>query len=174
MEATMTRRRERGFTLTEMLAVLALVGLATFAIAPIWDALLGSLGRATAALHQPNVAAARASLRSDVQSAASVSPASTWSSEPLLLSRADGRMTQYRLAGARLERCLRTATGTGESCRTVLTKVAAWRWQTSGQLIDIELEVPAAGRAARAPARPARDIEVLRFALRGNGRPNAW
>ena len=160
---------QRGFTLPELLVVLALLGI----IGAVATGLLlelarldATLGRATRA---PLVDPTLARLQDDVRAAVAAGATPAWSSAPLVLLREDGSRVRYRAAGGVLER--HVADGADRPWRPAGSGLAFSRWRfrvAGGGVLEVEIEAARPGwggeGAAEVPLR-----ERLWIALRGGG-----
>jgi prepilin-type N-terminal cleavage/methylation domain-containing protein len=163
------RRRQRGFSLVEMLVVIVLLGLIMVAALPVLDELIRSLGQSGAALAAGDFGSAAVRLRQDVHGAQAVGAvAADWTSLPLELRLSDGSTARYELSGQMLVR-EGGRVGRPPLRSTLLSGVASWQWRSDGRIVDIQVvrePLPvAAGSAGRAAPPP----EFLRLGLRGSG-----
>lgn len=185
MRAVSTTRRQRGFTLIEMVVVLAIVGVSLFLAAALLQEAQTLITATGAELDSPLSGLATDRLRADLQAAAAVgAPSLDWSSGPLLLAPgpAGGPTVVYTREGKALVRRLLDADGTESGYEVWIRSLAEWRWRSPGlQMVEVDLSYHRAASASRwrldgRPGRPARElaIEHLVLALRGGSRGSGW
>jgi hypothetical protein len=176
-------RAGRGFSLAEVLVVLALLFMILWSAWPLWDQAQRILQQTSVALRHPDFGPAAARLRNDVQGASGLgTAASDWSDQPLVLRMAEGRTVRLGVRDGSLERQEVAATGGVLASRVVFPVVSSWRWRAPApRLVDIEIthagisEIRTAAPSSVAKRRPAPQVtEHLRFALRGEGGGRSW
>lgn len=183
------RCRQSGFTLLEMVVVLAVVGVSLLLAAALLQEARALIQAAGAELTSPINGLATDRLRADLQEAAAVlspPPPSLdgWTGEPLLLEAGGegGLAIAYQREGRELVRRLLRDDGS-EAVREVwLRDLARWRWRASApNLVEIDLayhRVPPASRQRLdgGPGKPAPELAVARLlaTLRGGGRGRGW
>jgi hypothetical protein len=176
-------RADRGFSLAEVLVVLALFFMIVWSAWPLWDQAQRILQQASVALLQPDFEPAAAHLRNDVQGARGLGAApSDWSDQPLLLRMAEGTLVRVGVRDGALERQETDTTGGVLASRVLFPAVSSWRWRAvTPRLVDIEIthagisEIRPAAPSSVGKPRPAPQVtEHLRFALRGEAEGRSW
>jgi prepilin-type N-terminal cleavage/methylation domain-containing protein len=178
------RGAERGFSLTELLASLALLSLALLAAWDLWDDSIRLVGTSGRALRNPSSVPATTALRHDLQAALELpAPAVDWSSTDLEVRLAGDRLVRYERRGEALYRLERGVAGTELAQRRVSTSVAGWQWRTVAPgLVEVRLTLdlyPDPSPVSRKVAvtghgRRVRHTDVLRVAARGSGGGSSW
>lgn len=167
------KRRARGYSLTETLLSVAILGLATGALHDVLVQGMTSVARTRAAETAPQLDLAWLQVRRDVQAAVAAHPGGeSWDDGPLALTLPGGRTIRFALRGGALVREESAEAGEGANRRRVLARpVRAFRWRCpAAGLVEVELTPARAFDAGSAAPAPPRAASVL-AALRGAGRP---
>lgn len=165
--------RKRGFSLTEILVSLAILGLT---LAGIYDVLrqgMQSVARTRSAETTPQLDTAWLQVRRDVQAAVVASAGGeAWGSEPLDLQLPGGRTIRLALRDGALVREEREGHRAGALLLRVLARpVRAFRWRRPADgLLEVELTPARAFDPNTVKTIPPRAATVL-CAMRGAGRP---
>ncbi len=179
----MSARCSRGFTLAEILVVVALLSMIVFSSWPLWDQTQRVLQQISVALRQSDFELAAARLRADVQGAYALAGGrSEWSAEPLELREPEGRAVRLGLRDGALERLELDPAGVVVARRVLFTGLLGWRWRAvSPRLVDIEAnhaaeaDIRLAAPQVRGKPKTAPRVTVrLRLALRGAGGGRSW
>ncbi len=175
----MSRQGQRGFSLVEALAVLAIVGLVLMTVGPLMDesmALIASSDAASAAVSPERLGAL---LRGDLE-AGRVAGVPTRRGA-LEVSLPGGGSVRWALAGATLHREARDESGALVGRRFELAGVKAFTWQSlNDDVLEVRLSwrtvsvaSPPTGQAA-SRYRTATSTAVWRVARRGGGEGRSW
>lgn len=179
-------RSQGGFSVLEMVVVLAVVGVSLFLAAGLLQEARTLISATGAELTNPLTGLATDRLRADLQAAAPVPslPPSLdgWSTDPLLLRGTAGCSIVYERDGRALLRRLLDVDGTETGVEVLLKDLVRWRWRASApNLVEIDLAYHRAPPASRwrldgRPGKPAPELAVERLltALRGGGRERGW
>ncbi len=166
------KRRARGFSLTEILVSVAIVGLAMGGLYDVLVQGMTSVARTRSAETSPQLDAAWLQVRRDVQAAVAASTGGeSWNEGPLELALPGGGTIRLALRGVALVREESAEAREGEPRLRVLARpVRAFRWRRpAAGLVEVELTPARAFDAGTKAPMPPRASSVL-AALRGAGR----
>jgi hypothetical protein len=175
----MTRHRDGGLTLVEVLVTIALMGTTLIAVAELFDLSFGAIASAGRGALAPSVWQPCQKLREDAQ-AASAFPLAAAQRGSLRFDYGDGGAVVWRVSGGVLKRAELDASGRRAGEASLLHGVIGWRWRSVGlDLLEVRITVehppPATGISTRRrQAEWVRTTEVLHIARRGRDGGRSW
>lgn len=173
--------RERGFSLTELLASMAILGGTLLASFGLMDNALHVFGEVGASAGDPLVQVAQVALRRDVQRARLLPEVGPVSGGALRLELQDGREVEWRRQGEALVRVETGADRGVVEARVIPRRLTEWSWQpVSPDLLEVRVGVRCSPRArglrqsTPPDLRPVFSTWVAHISPRGVPEGRAW
>lgn len=177
----MTRSRERGFGITEMLASMAIMAGALLVCFDLIDESMRVLGEADQAAKDQITLTGEMALRRDLQAAVVFPPEHTSSTRALELVLNDGARVSWFRRGNTLYRAHQPANGGRDDSRPIIRNLTRWQWEIPGpSLVEVRFQrqIPRPLSGLPKPGPPDRTPEKKDYHLvvspRGSEGAGSW